>query len=155
MNAVQFCTATDTTYVICAYDGDFIVSDSGKTGLVWSVFPTGNHGSITEPSVDSTDSVGYRYVHTATRSYDGSEQITIRAGRFDAIRIREITNDVKTSPDGSTSARNGNSFYWIAPGLGFLAKEHRDLNFVTTSSSGVKDLRHSQTSSVLILVNMK
>jgi hypothetical protein len=153
-NAVRFSSGHDSGYVVYAANGDIMMSDSGENGFTWLVYPTGNHGAIVLPGLDSTDSDGVHYVQSNTRTYDGTERITVTAGSYDAIRIRETTSDTTTLANGSAYTYYKDSHYWFVPSLGFLAKGHEEVRD-TGTSSGVPDAEHSEINLELTQVSLK
>jgi hypothetical protein len=126
-NVVQFGSFLKMGYTYYASNGDFVMSDSGSQGFNWSVFPTGSHNTLTLPGWDSTDANGIHHVHTETRTYESTERITTKGGSFDAIRIRDVTNDVASIPDGSSYSFVTKAYYWVVPSLGFIAKQSVEL----------------------------
>jgi hypothetical protein len=154
VDVVLFESALGTGYAYYAPNGDFMTSDSDSNGLNWTVFPTGSRGIITEPGWDSTDADGVKHFHSASRTYDGTERITLSSGSFDAIRIRESANDSETYLDGSTHTYHQSSYYWFVPSIGFFAKLRDNIDRVDTYSGG-SDREHSQNSMDLISMNVK
>jgi hypothetical protein len=117
-------------------NGDISMADTTVPGLPgslptlpWLTFPSGSHVPIFDPSLDTLEGA-YRYTDTSVRTFIGIENITVPAGSFSTIHVRETDRNFVTRTDSlnpSIDSTIENMDFWFAPSLGFYVKQTYNL----------------------------
>jgi hypothetical protein len=111
-----------TSYLCYEANGDFSHGDSTESGVKWITYPTGSKGTIADPVLDTTDYLGYRTTSTSSRTYRGTEEITLGGTQYQAIKIRAISSYVNNSGSSYSYTSRDTTDYSYVPQLGFFGK---------------------------------
>ncbi len=120
---------SDSGYYNIETNGDFSFGErdgdsAGMPFFTWDTYPTGSEQTINfETPVDTTLANGNQLIESDARSFVGIENLTLPAGSFSTIHIRQVFIDSEffTTSNSSSSEREIED-YWFAPSLGMYVK---------------------------------
>ena len=114
-------TSQETQYLAYEPNGDLAVRDSSSSRVQWGVYPTGG-GTRIDSTIDTSN--GTRYADYAITQNLGTEEITVAAGTFSAIKINQSQHSVE-SVGGKIirdTSYNPPMNIWFIPSIGWLGK---------------------------------